>query len=1014
MLVPFIARYAYLILPAGKSLDLNFIHNQAKHLGPQNEGFNRNQGYGAWEINLAGFLSDLNTNYWKYDYDTRLGSSSIANSFLDALALVRYRYDTNYNKLKSVANFLGPRAAQAFRTDLIDGYADKDPTRPVSLPGEDNPTLPWPGADSLNHFFDEQGFFDPAKSSIAFTNRLHQAMKGTNTYDQSTFIRLLSQLTTDSDPEPDRVTVHGVTYPKINLNFANSGTNSATNFLAWRPEDFFTNVADRLLLDEFGRDQNGNPFLSTTNIPISPTNFYTPAVHRLLQVAANLYDATTNSIYPSVFQPEFKTAGNKTFISGYRYDTDAASIPAFNARNTNGIPMVIGAKKGFPNFNEVSLSSIVQAMRKLELPRRNNNFGTRPYETNQMFLLTVSNLFGVESWNSYHTNLYPGGYYPRELTLAVGNTLTATLTNQAGLKLVTMTATNAANTVIPANTWLNANALANSFKVPLLTNVVMLTNAIYRSRSPERFDNLTNIFETGAGFPTPHLFLTVSNRLNYTLLEGNRIVDYVILNNVTNTMDVTRDLITVADARALAASEEPDSVGRCWQTNRVGNSSSVLAPTLGVINQMQIAMGNLGVSLSDWNSFSLQSISGQDKEKAIQFFKGYIGGSNAQYFADNRLPAPGLRHQAPFSPTRKLFQVTSWQVNDPVVHYMLEDLKDSTNNTVVRLVKPTSSAPTNSNLGILNDRYRPWGGNPRKDPASDRNAFLAAVKDPGVKQSDDWDFPTNKFPHLGDMGRVHRGTAWQTIYLKSDVAAKERWQLVSLYPVTHPTNDWKIVDLFTVAPHPNAARGQLSVNQTNLAAWSAVLSGVLALTNTTPHSSLGISNNVPPQFEKVWMEANTPPLHQIVAGINRTRQQHLNPDGSAGIFNRMGYLLSVPELTMKSPFLNQATDLEQNFSLNDAAIERIPQQILSLLKAGEPRFVIYAFGQSLKPAERSIVTSGPAEFIRLCTNYQITGEVVTRSVVHFVGDPVGAPKAKPPIPPRVGVVVDSFNNMPAE
>ena len=110
------------------------------------------------------------------------------------------------------------------------------------------------------------------------------------------------------------------------------------------------------------------------------------------------------------------------------------------------------------------------------------------------------------------------------------------------------------------------------------------------------------------------------------------------------------------------------------------------------------------------------------------------------------------------------------------------------------------------------------------------------------------------------------------------------------------------------------------------------------------------------------MEPNTPQLQQIVAGINRTRQQHRNPDGSAGIFNRMGYVLSVPELTVKSPFLNQATDLERNYSLDDAACERIPQQVLSLLKAGEPRFVIYAFAQSLKPAERSIVTSGDARF----------------------------------------------------
>ena len=40
-------------------------------------------------------------------------------------------------------------------------------------------------------------------------------------------------------------------------------------------------------------------------------------------------------------------------------------------------------------------------------------------------------------------------------------------------------------------------------------------------------------------------------------------------------------------------------------------------------------------------------------------------------------------------------------------------------------------------------------------------------------------------------------------------------------------------DLFTAVPNDNAARGLLSVNQTNDAAWAAVLAGVIALTNNT-------------------------------------------------------------------------------------------------------------------------------------------------------------------------------------
>ena len=41
---------------------------------------------------------------------------------------------------------------------------------------------------------------------------------------------------------------------------------------------------------------------------------------------------------------------------------------------------------------------------------------------------------------------------------------------------------------------------------------------------------------------------------------------------------------------------------------------------------------------------------------------------------------------------------------------------------------------------------------------------------------------------------------------------------------TYPTNDYALLDLFTAAPNDNAARGLLSVNQTNSAPWYALFS----------------------------------------------------------------------------------------------------------------------------------------------------------------------------------------------
>src|SRR3954471_2222372 len=158
----------------------------------------------------------------------------------------------------------------------------------------------------------------------------------------------------------------------------------------------------------------------------------------------------------------------------------------------------------------------------------------------------------------------------------------------------------------------------------------------------------------------------------------------------------------------------------------------------------------------------------------------------------------------------------------------------------------------------------------------------------------------------------------------------------------HPTNDWKFLDLFTTTIHPNATRGQLSVNQTNLAAWSAVLSGV-AVTKLVKRNA----NEDPDRVDDfVPPAAIDPAVQQIVDGLSVERQRR-------GRFDHIGEILATPELTVNSPFLKPPfTDARVDNPaayLRDIDYERIPDQIMSLLKVGDSRFVIYAFGQSLKP-----------------------------------------------------------------
>jgi hypothetical protein len=309
-----------------------------------------------------------------------------------------------------------------------------------------------------------------------------------------------------------------------------------------------------------------------------------------------------------------------------------------------------------------------------------------------------------------------------------------------------------------------------------------------------------------------------------------------------------------------------------------------------------------------------------------------------------------------------------------------------------------------------------------------------SVKDPSVWSSDFWDFPTNKFPSIGWLGRVHRGTPWQTVYMKSTDTTRTNlpaWRDWSGTPNdvlaqrSAPVNDWGLFDLFTTSINDNASRGRLSANQTGLAAWSAVFSGVITLTNSGPVPEPAVIDPAGP------FDPNLPsPVARIVQGINNARF-FTNLVGAPvfrnHVFNHAGDVLATPELTEASPFLN-TTNLHSNAAggITDEIMERIPQQIMSLLTLNHsPRFVIYSYGQTLRPADRSLyMNSGP--FFRMCTNYQVTAETATRAVVRVEGsfDPGNRPlsqsdpTARGPdsfgrlFPPHI--VVEQFNVLPPD
>jgi hypothetical protein len=231
-------------------------------------------------------------------------------------------------------------------------------------------------------------------------------------------------------------------------------------------------------------------------------------------------------------------------------------------------------------------------------------------------------------------------------------------------------------------------------------------------------------------------------------------------------------------SRALALGPKGQGIGASW------DASLVKGVPQGVINQINVSLGITG-SAGQWNSYGgLNPVFGNDVEKAKVQFQRFLGvplGTSAFQFSD--LPPPVDVMQAPFTPTRQVFQTTSWAANDPLVHYRVEDLLDDpplvafTNQADVSappsllnkipLIGPGSG--TYSTLSNVNTRYNPWGG--RSGSSSSTADHESGEKDPHLFNPDFWDFPTYKFANIGWLGRVHRGTPWQTI-----ISNHERFQ----------------------------------------------------------------------------------------------------------------------------------------------------------------------------------------------------------------------------------------------
>ncbi len=1215
---PFIARYCFIAVPAN-SFDLNYIHNQALDATaafgggntavnpntPNEDAYWRDQGVGTWEINLAAFLTDLNSNYWDPASEPYLfpeGAANTSVAFDDARALVAWRYHNYYPWLDSADTLYGgsvgwfgvPVNNLPFNNGADYYGIGRQYTFDTNFNGYAGLALPWVGAPQTNEFFSSPSeLFNVSQSDLDFVTNLYSAGTNTSTYNRYTFYRLLAQLGTDTKPAQGKVNLNYqnvlVDYDTTPLAVANNGPaytniaqaiaivpNMETNFLAWNPHDFFTVAANQLLKEyttewfeaspsnymqtyygyygnnilapvsgfisftnldglnvtnvQFLGQTNQIPSFGLTNIPVymNGSFVYSPAVNRILQLAANIYDATTNtstfvnSNYPSVFRPVFfKTNEYNAFlgeyftnvyIRGYQYvpqpynvtvsglifnpPVELADLPfGYSTTNVWGVPWIIGAKKGLPNFNGFELVSTFFVERELQFtrtditpqPQTSYNPSERNYTTNQQYVVGISNAFAMSDWNSY------ANQYNNQVTIYGQDQLSVALTNSDNVTINNPFLTNVWNysTFTPGlqvQPW-PGRSLGQSFVLPFGTNTAVMQNLSYPP-SPASTNNLYTYLKTpgksatyaGVTFtgpcfipnsldpdnyldagtpPMPQSGLMETNHLQVYMLDtdpnhrgGIYILDYIQLGSMNNNVNINA---VIADS---------DS-GGLWSTNLY--SGSVIP--WGVVNQVNTSLQGGTVPGEDadgggaggtWARTTVPGVGNDVSSGAQQAYCSafFAAGDYAMY---NGIPVTNLlyHYQAPFTAMRQIVQRYVLEANDPLVHYLSSDLNDFPDDSTNRVgISSPNVTCVEYVKGQTSDRYMPWGisGNFAKVTLNnlppDSNPENLSYKDPLVTAGDYWDFPSYKYPTVGWLGRVHRGTPWQTVYMKSpDILQQTQaagnqtlqvgvptWQLwtgnlLNSYDAENsaPDQDRLLFDLFMAAPDDDATRGQLSVNigaddpnndpLDGLASWSALLSGVLTLTNNRPDQTMSFGTPNPPS-SSAWniQPLGTVPypggnmtnsaMWQIVQGINSARTNYgvfPNPDGLRGVFEHEGDIFRVPQLSVASPLLNDDAQ-QQPAGISDEMYEWLPQQMLGLVTASgtqqnPPRYVIYCYGQALKPAVNGIVTSGT--FNGLCTNYQVVAESASRVLIRVDNTPTPAnPTATP------HVVVEQYNTLP--
>ena len=207
----------------------------------------------------------------------------------------------------------------------------------------------------------------------------------------------------------------------------------------------------------------------------------------------------------------------------------------------------------------------------------------------------------------------------------------------------------------------------------------------------------------------------------------------------------------------------------------------------------------------------------------------------------------------------------------------------------------------------------------------------------------------------------------------------QSWQDWAGSMETLPANDRRLIEVFG-EPGANNKWGRVDVNSDKRAVWAGILCGLSVPQWAHPSNQNGIQR-IPGANEGAsepanWrVDFNDGKWVSLVKAINELRGE--------GMFTRTTDILGVSELSDLSPYSVQGVT-----GVDELDLERLPNQILSMLKTGGPSYYqLYVFVENIKPS-RTLKLAKDNERSGIdaqgnVLNYETTKQMATRQLVRF-------------------------------